>query len=203
MIKWTESSTAHSERSRPLQKAYNGIMVEDFTWAKSHKINTGWKRKGDKINRYHLPSITSSRLNLQNSYAAYNYDKGTLSFELYLLTPFEWLDTRLMRNKAGRKVAEILGVDKWLYYVDQPVGSRHRKGWFVYFQQFVCATGIPSDEQMRACWEVLKDAAIEGVESPEYKYRVSNSGYTPLDRTFSKVAHRKKIREAEYERECD
>lgn len=175
-------------------------MAELFKWAKSHNQTGVTVRKRDRVNHYHLPSITASQLNIQTSWAEYNYDKGTLSFEIYLRTPFEWLNQRAMRNTAGRKCAEILGVDKWLYYVEQPKGSRRVKDQYVYFQQFACVCDIPSDEKMRACWNVLKDAAIEGVESPEYRYKRFDQSQAPEKRTYRLLKYREG---KEYESERD
>lgn len=164
-------------------------MAELFEWAYPHNPKRKTAYKGDRVNHYHLPSITARR-NAQSSWAEYNYAKGTLSFEVYLMTPFQWLNQRAMRSGAGRRCAEILGVDKWLYYVEQPKGSRHVKGQNVFFQQFTCAVDIPTDEQMRACWKALRDAAVEGVESPEYKYRRFDRAQAPEDRTYQRIRSR-------------
>lgn len=183
-------------------------MVEDFSWARSHK-NRGKAAEGrvrENSNRFYYPGLTEKvgkSFSRHRSSAVYNYDKEVLSFEVLRYSPFEWHDTRRMRNITGRKLGELLGADKWLYYTDQPMKSRTGNGKNVYFQQFCCKHGIPTDEELMKAWDILCEAPVEGQECGEYKYRRFDQGATPIGRTSSRLNHRRKKEEEEYERQLE
>lgn len=175
--------------------------VAEFTWTKNHTVNEKRPVKNaDRTNRFVYPSISDNYTLISG--AMYNYNKGVLNIELTQHTPFEWLDTRRMRNEVGRKVAEVLGAKKWLYYADQPVGSTRGRG-YCHFQQFCTQTGIPKDEDLVKVYEILRDGAIEGEECGEFKRRNYNSGAVPLRRDYNTLAKKRKRQFEEYERQME
>ena len=176
--------------------------MKAFTWAVPSRI--GVRPAIRDNNKYYYPELdgrTEFTFNRNSSFAEYNYDKGTLSFEVWNCTPFEWHNTEAMRKERGSELARITGADRWLYYSDQPVKSRHVKGRRVYFQQFVIKSDFPSERMLKEAWDILSAEPIEGEESGDYKYRRSDAGQTPLQRTYKKRQKRKLA--YGMEQECD
>ena len=52
-------------------------------------------------------------------------------------------------------------------------------------------------------WDILCEAPVEGEECGEYKYRRFDQGATPIGRTSSRLNHRRKKEEEEYERQLE
>ena len=177
--------------------------IEDFTWTHNHTVK---RQRGpvnpDRTNRFVLPSISDNHIH--KSGAIYNYKSGVLDIELIQYTPFEWLDTRRMRNEVGRRAAGVFGADRWLYYTEQPVKSKYyNDGRQVYFQQLCLKTDLPSDEKLIEAYNILKDGAIEGEECGDFKVRHYNSGAVPLGRDYNSLTKKRKRQFDEYQRELE
>ena len=160
-----------------------------WRWAKSNK-------KKDGVNHYYFPPAVgniASKNYLGINCATWYRDKGVLSLEVTLATPFEWHNTRAMSTETGRTLAETLGVTNYLYYTQQPSrGKKSFKGHILYFQQFCAKTETPpTDATLHKLWDILQEAPIEGEECGEYKYLVSKAGTAPIDRTREKLLRRK------------
>lgn len=164
--------------------------MKDFQWAYPKEIVR--KRKSD-TNCYRFPSLVDNS-NLMLNVAKYNYITGVVSFEITWKTEYQWLDTRTMRRTVGKRLAEAMGVERFIYYVEQPKKARSNRGEYKYsyFQQFVCESkGIPDDDRLRAVYDIMTDCDIEGEESSEYKYKRFDQGGTPIERTYEKRSRRK------------
>ena len=176
--------------------------MKAFTWSVPKRV--GVRPKNRDSNKYYFPDLSGNedlKFSRNSSYAEYNYDKRTLSFEVWTCTPFEWHNREALRKQRGSELARITGADRWLYYSDQPVKSRHEKDRRIYFQQFVIISDFPSEEMLKEAWEVLNSEPIESEEVGEYKYRRSDAGQTPLLRTYKKRQERKLA--YGMEQECD
>lgn len=177
-----------------------------FKWAKAHnkKHRDKWVYKTERHNNFHLPmcGIKGSSQTFSNN-AVYYYDRKVLSFEFIWWSPFEWLDSREMIKRYGPKAAEVLGADKFLYYIQQPTKSKargERKEPYIFFTQFVIkAEEPPEEDRMKEAFEILTNAAIEGEECGEYRYNRFDRSSAPTDRTASKLAYRRKMAAEEEE----